>query len=210
MNAFLRAASVSAILLVPGIVASQTPADPGASHGMSRAAGMPLRDGALAPGMLTVRIVRGSFSNNAPDQSVEVEQGGSVTTARTGPDGRAQFAHLPIGATVRVSALVDGERLESEAFAMPSESGIRVLLIAGGGDATASGVFGDGSAGGGAPGPAAVPDLAAAAPAAVAPAAVPVSSPPDVAVAVIRVLLSGATLAGLAMVVYRFRRRPKR
>jgi hypothetical protein len=209
MTSCLRIAAATAAILLAAVVAgAQALPDPGLSHGMSRAAGMPLRDGALAPGMLTVRIVRGSFDNNVPDQSVAVEQGSSVVTARTAADGRAQFAHLPIGGSVRISALVDGERLESEAFTMPSESGIRVLLIAGGGDATASGVFGDGAGGGAPVTSSAVPDLSVAVP--VAPTAAPGSSPPEVAVTVIQVLLSGATLAGLAIVVHRFRRPPKR
>ena len=189
-------AAAMAVLIGGSVVAAQGPSDPGAPHGMSRAAGMPLRDGALAPGMLTIRVVRQTFSNNLPDQAVRVEQGGGVvTTVRTGPDGRAQVAHLPIGLTVRVSAIVEGERLSSEEFVMPPESGIRVLLIAGGGDATASGVFGDASA----PGVTrATPDAAM--------ASVPAApSSADSTLIVIRVVLAGATLAALVVVIGRLR-----
>jgi hypothetical protein len=42
-------------------------------------------------------------------------------------------AHLPIGARLRAWSIVDGERLESDAFDMPAESGVRVLLVAGSG-----------------------------------------------------------------------------
>jgi len=99
---------------------------------------MPLNDGGLAPGMLTVRIVQGAFTRNLADQLVEVEvAGGKLETAKTGADGRAQFAHLPIGARVRTSATIDGERLASEPFDMPAASGVRVLLVAGDGAASA-------------------------------------------------------------------------
>ena len=129
-------------VMVPGVAAAQAvpPAlstDNAASH-MVRAAGMPLRDGALPPGTLTVRIVQGGFSGNLGGQSVQVEVlGGKVEVATTGADGRAQFAHLPFGSQVHTSTVVDGERLESETFAMPAESGVRVLLVAGGGATTA-------------------------------------------------------------------------
>jgi hypothetical protein len=129
-------------VMVPGIAAAQAVPPPlstdnAASH-MVRAAGMPLRDGALPPGTLTVRIVQGGFSGNLGGQSVQAEVlGGKVEVATTGADGRAQFAHLPVGSQIHASAVVDGERLESETFAMPAESGVRVLLVAGGGATTA-------------------------------------------------------------------------
>jgi hypothetical protein len=139
---------VASAMLLARAAAAQVPpvgGEPGSSHPTMKAAGMPLRDGALAPGMLTVRIVRGSFDNNAASQTVKVEvAGGKVETAVTGPDGRAQFVHLPIGGTVRASATVDGEALTSDAFEMAAESGIRVLLIAGDGAAVASGAAPDG------------------------------------------------------------------
>ena len=45
---------------------------------------------------------------SVPGHLVTVDvTGGRQETARTGPDGRAQFAHLPVGVRVRVSALVE-------------------------------------------------------------------------------------------------------
>ena len=110
---------------------SPAAADPGeARHSMVQAAGMPLNDGALAPGMLTVRVVRGAFTADLSGETVTVDvAGGRRETARTGTDGRAQFAHLPVGAAVRVSAFVENQRLTSETFALPPESGVRVLLV---------------------------------------------------------------------------------
>ena len=99
---------------------------------MVRAAGMPLRDGALAPGMLTVRLVRGSFDGDLIGHTVEAQIAGQTTLReQTGAQGRAQFAHLPVGASVRASAVIDGERLQSDVIVMPPESGVRVLLVTG-------------------------------------------------------------------------------
>jgi hypothetical protein len=50
-------------------------------------------------------------------------------TAVTGGAGRAEFAHIPIGAQLRVASVVDDERLQSELFTMPAASGVRVLLM---------------------------------------------------------------------------------
>lgn len=117
-------------MLVPGLCAGQSASSDTAAPHMVRAAGMPLNDGSLAPGMLTVRLVQGAFTRDLADQVVDVEvAGGKVESARTGPDGRAQFAHLPLGARVRAFATVAGERLESEPFDMPAQSGVRVLLV---------------------------------------------------------------------------------
>ena len=123
-------------LLVAGVGSGQSRAplttDPGAAgHTMVRAAGMPLNDGSLPPGMLTVRVVRGAFTEDLAGRAVTVDVGGGKQeTARTGPDGRAQFAHLPVGAQVRVSTIVADRQIVSDTFALPAESGVRVLLVA--------------------------------------------------------------------------------
>ena len=119
------------IVVVPAHAAGQTISPTAAATQMVRAAGMPLNDGTLAPGTLTVRVVKGAFTHDFANQLVEVEvAGGRIASARTGADGRAQFAHLPIGARVRAFSTVDGERLESDRFDIPAESGVRVLLVA--------------------------------------------------------------------------------
>jgi hypothetical protein len=121
-----------AIVLVPGLCAGQVSPPETAGTQTVRAAGTPLNDGALAPGMLTVRLVEGAFTRDLANQIVEVEvAGGKVDSARTGSDGRAQFAHLPVGARVRAWATVGEERLESEPFDIPAQSGVRLLLVAG-------------------------------------------------------------------------------
>ena len=92
-------------VMVPGVAAAQAvpPAlstDNAASH-MVRAAGMPLRDGALPPGTLTVRIVQGGFSGNLGGQSVQVEVLGGPS-----PTIRVRFRGLP-GRTYEVQTAAD-------------------------------------------------------------------------------------------------------
>ena len=130
-------AAITIALAIPATAAGQaTPATTGAGQQMVRAAGMPLADGALPPGSMTVRVVKGAFDGDLSGISVEVEVAGQKTLrAQTGAVGRAEFAHLPIGGNVRASTIVNGERLQSEAFAMPAESGVRVLLVTGTGAA---------------------------------------------------------------------------
>jgi hypothetical protein len=134
-----RMAWLLILVLLPRLVVAQTvPDNGGQSPTMVRAAGMPLNDGALAPGMLTVRVVQGAFTHDLAGQAVDVEVTGAKTArAMTGSDGRAQFAHLPVGAAVRAIAIVGDERLESDVFPMPEASGVRLLLVAGGGSADA-------------------------------------------------------------------------
>jgi hypothetical protein len=196
---FVAVHAVWLVVLVPGICAGQTPAPEAAAPHLVRAAGMPLNDGALAPGMLTVRIVQGTFTRNLAEQVVEVEvAGGKVETAKTGADGRAQFAHLPIGVRVRTSATIGGERLSSEPFDMPAESGVRVLLVAGDGTAPA----------GVAPAPSALasphPTSEPVAPEVPQPIA---PSSADTWIAAIRGALATATLFAFGLIVYNRTRR---
>jgi hypothetical protein len=161
-------------LLLLALLLHAAAGTPAAQDATVRAAGSPLRDGVLPPGMLTVRVVRGAFTNNVDAVDVQADLGaGRVERARTGADGRAQFAHLPIGARVQVTTTVDGESLVSEAFEMPAESGVRLLLVAGG-DTSGHGLVAQGPAPDVQPRPSDVPAQAGPAPAAAhAPAAPP-------------------------------------
>jgi hypothetical protein len=84
----------------------------------------------LPDGTVSVRLIRGDFSNNITDFPVEMQVGGRVRTEKTDESGRAEFKNLPAGETVKVVAVVDGERLESEAFPAPGQGGIRLMLVA--------------------------------------------------------------------------------
>src|SRR5438552_3011611 len=84
-------------------------------------AGIPRPVDDLPNGSVSVRVIRGGFSNNVPNQTVA--------------EGRAQFDKLAPGQTVKAVADVDGERLESQEFPAPAQGGIRLVLLAGAGNA---------------------------------------------------------------------------
>jgi len=81
-------------------------------------------------GSISVRLIRGSLSNNITKFPVEMHIGSKVVTVQTDADGRAQFDHLSPASTVKATAVVDGERLESQEFLVPDRGGIRLMLVA--------------------------------------------------------------------------------
>ncbi len=94
--------------------------------------GRPLPVGDLPVGTVTVRVVRGSMSNVVQAHPVELTGGPSPLTATTNEQGRAEFPGLRPGSTVKASVTVDGDRIESQPFVVPSSGGIRVALVASG------------------------------------------------------------------------------
>lgn len=92
--------------------------------------GVPLPVGDLPPGTVVVRIARGIVTNVIPDQAVVLTGGAAPMTVKTNETGRAEFPGLAPGTRVKATATVDGERLESQEFAVPATGGIRVALIA--------------------------------------------------------------------------------
>ena len=92
--------------------------------------GLPLPSADLPAGTVSVRVVRGQLSNNVSSHPVRLHIDDGVMTENTGDDGRAQFASLRAGARVRASTDVDGERIESEEFAVPDRGGVRLMLVA--------------------------------------------------------------------------------
>jgi hypothetical protein len=91
--------------------------------------GQSLPDPALPAGTVSVRIVRGGFSNNIANQPVEFVIDGKTRTVTTDANGRAQVSGLTPGVSVHVSTTVKGERLDSQDFAAAT-TGIRVVLVA--------------------------------------------------------------------------------
>jgi hypothetical protein len=85
----------------------------------------------LGDGVVTVRVVREAIGNNAPGQQVTVIIGGTKRSATTDDQGRAEFNNLPRGDEARAEVTVDGERLESQPFKVPTTGGLRVILVAG-------------------------------------------------------------------------------
>jgi len=168
---------------------------------MVRAAGMPLNDGGLPPGMLTVRVVEGAFTHDLADLLVTVTiEGGAIHSARTGADGRAEFAHLQVGTRLRASVTVGSEHLESEVFEMPATSGVRLLLVTDRGQPT--------TVGGEATPATVLPMSAASMPVTVSEVQTDARGNDAVAVAAIRAVLATATALALAAVW--LKRRPRR
>lgn len=99
--------------------------------------GQAIPSGELAPGSVTVRVIRQALGNNVPGVEVELHGAGDVRRATTAADGRAQFTALPVGASVHAIARVEAERLESVAFEVPATGGVRTILVAGLGLGTA-------------------------------------------------------------------------
>jgi hypothetical protein len=84
----------------------------------------------LPDGSISVRVIRGSLSNNIKDQPVELHVGGKTLTTKTDENGRAQFDKVTPGAPVKASTDVTGEHLESQEFSAPARGGVRLMLVA--------------------------------------------------------------------------------
>jgi hypothetical protein len=97
---------------------------------LRQAAGVPLPASDLPAGTVSVRVVRESFANNLPNVTVTFLVDGQPSTSTTDASGRAQIEGVPVGAKVRVSAEVAGERLDSQETAIGS-TGVRFVLVAG-------------------------------------------------------------------------------
>jgi len=98
--------------------------DPKQMSGIPR----PVND--LPNGSISVRLIRGELSNNITGHPVEMHAGSKVQTVRTDDAGRAQFDGLTPGTSVKATAEVDGEHLESQEFPVPAQGGIRLMLVA--------------------------------------------------------------------------------
>jgi len=83
----------------------------------------------LPNGTVSVRLIRGQLSNNITGHPVDLHAGSKVTTVKTDENGRAEFKGIS-GETVKFSADVDGEHLESQEFVAPPRGGIRLMLVA--------------------------------------------------------------------------------
>jgi hypothetical protein len=94
-------------------------------------AGIPRPVNDLPDGSISVRLIRGQLSNNIASHQVELHfANGRVLKVNTDDAGRAQFDKVPAGESVKATADVDGEHLESQDFQAPSQGGIRLMLVA--------------------------------------------------------------------------------
>lgn len=135
-----RQAPTAAPAAEPPVLSTVPSPQPGMSPQPVQMSGLPLQVGDLPPGVVVVRVIRGSFQNNLAGQDVRLHPGeaGEPRRAVTGADGRARFDGLTIGSQVYVRALVGAETLESQPFVIPSQAGVRVVLAAGVGATTSA------------------------------------------------------------------------
>jgi hypothetical protein len=94
--------------------------------------GIPRPDPQLQNGIVTVRVIRGSFDNPVVSLTVELAGPSPAMRATTDDAGRAEFKGVPPGLGLKASATVAGERIESQEFSMPASGGIRLALVAAG------------------------------------------------------------------------------
>lgn len=129
LRAFALACAV--IMLTAGVARAQLPGSSGPPMpDASQMSGVPLPMADVPAGTVTVRVVRGAMSNPVVGHPVELFGPSGPVTEMTNDAGRAEFAGLAIGARVKAVTTVDGERLESQEFAMPGSSGVRLALVA--------------------------------------------------------------------------------
>jgi hypothetical protein len=93
-------------------------------------AGIPLPVDNVPAGTIVVRVIKGSLTNNIPDQVVELKGVDPVRSVKTDAGGRAQFDGLRPGTRVTATATVGQEHLQSQEITVPASGGIRVLLVA--------------------------------------------------------------------------------
>lgn len=84
----------------------------------------------LPNGAISVRLIRGSLSNNIVGHEVTLVASGKELRVKTDDAGRATFTDVPPGSSVHAAADVDGEHLESREFPAPTRGGIRLMLVA--------------------------------------------------------------------------------
>jgi hypothetical protein len=124
-SAVFRLAATICLLLTAAIASAQMP-DP------RQMSGIPRPDTQLQNGVVTVRVIRGSFDNPVVSLTVELAGPSPAMRATTDEAGRAEFKGVPAGTRVKAVATVAGERIESQEFSMPAAGGIRLALVAAG------------------------------------------------------------------------------
>lgn len=94
--------------------------------------GIPMPTADVPVGTVSVRLVRGTLTDNIVGHRVELHAGARNEAATTDENGRAVFSGLQPGTSVHAMAEVDGQQIESQSFTMPPDAGVRLVLVAGG------------------------------------------------------------------------------
>jgi hypothetical protein len=84
----------------------------------------------LPVGTVTARVIRGQLTNPLEGQTVELTGAGAAQTSKTDAAGRATFSSLTPGTRVKMAVTVAGEKIESQELDVPSQGGVRVMLVA--------------------------------------------------------------------------------
>ena len=97
--------------------------------------GRPLPDNGMPPGTVSVRVARQRPANGVAGAEVSAvikNAGGDLRrrTEKTDADGRAMFEGMAPGDEFHAEVTVDGELLKTETFTVPSQGGLRTMLIA--------------------------------------------------------------------------------
>lgn len=124
----------------PPVLSTGASPPTGARSEPAQMSGYALQVGDLPPGIVAIRLIRESFRTNVPNRTIFLRVGDSnrVVSATTNAEGRVQFDGLQVGDSVRVRADVGQEVLESQRFEIPSQGGVRMVLVAGVGADVAS------------------------------------------------------------------------
>jgi hypothetical protein len=139
---FLIGALTASGLLAPGLSQPAFAQMPD----LSQMSGQPLPSGDVPVGTVSVRVIRQTMSNNVAGVEVQLEAPPQTLKATTDANGRAVFPGVAQGRTWKAVAIIDGERLESQPFTIPSAGGLRMLLVAGLKTAASGGVAAPGAA----------------------------------------------------------------
>jgi hypothetical protein len=123
----MRAVIVALLMAAGASIATAQVAMPDATQ-MS---GVPLPAPELPDAAVTVRVVRERMGNNVPGQEVTLITPEGRVSGVTDDQGRAQFMAVAAGTRVTAEAIVDGETIRSQEFAVPASGGVRVALVAG-------------------------------------------------------------------------------
>ena len=92
--------------------------------------GIPRPDPQVPAGTVTVRLIRGQLPNNITDHEVELlGDGGALQKQKTDAAGRATFTGVPTGGSFVARAKEGEVELTSQPIVIPSDMGVRVMLV---------------------------------------------------------------------------------
>jgi hypothetical protein len=102
---------------------------------LSQIVGRPLPDPGMPPGTVSVRVARKLPANAVAGVEVSAiikNAGGDLRkrVLKTDDGGRVLFEAVAAGSEFHAEVTVDGEKLETQTFTMPSTGGLRTMLIA--------------------------------------------------------------------------------